>query len=95
MPAAPPGTVSLSCTTAGGALTVTIAFDPDTGAFRTGAITATGEGDGRLEVVLDDGSGHPVPISAGDTIGADTLADDGIPDWSRIHSLTLAAQDAP
>lgn len=95
MPAAPPGTVSLSCTTETGVLTVTIAFNPDSGAFQSNAITATGQGDGRLEVVLDDGSTHPIPISSGDTINADTLADDGITAWVQVHSITLSAEAHP
>lgn len=95
MPAAPPGTVSLSCTTADGVLTATIGFDPDTGDFRADAITVVGEGAGRLEIVLDDGSIHSIPISAGNTIHAETLADDGIPDWARIHSIVLTAGASP
>ena len=95
MPAAPPGTVSLSCTTEAGVLTVTVHYDPGTGAFNPDALTATGVGSGTLRFILTGEGPVSLPITAGSIATADTLAGAGVAGWFQAHSLTLTVLDAP
>lgn len=92
MPAAQPGTIALSCTTGGGAVTATICFDAGTGAFNTAAVVVAGSSPGRLTFCLADGDRIDVVATPGNTVDRDDLAAHGITNWAQVHTVLLAAE---
>lgn len=80
MPAAPPGTETVSITRAdGSSISATVHYDPDTRAWRDPAVTVDGSGSAVL--YLNPGTGPvPVPVQAGIPVSAVVLAAMGIPD---------------
>lgn len=92
MPAAPPGTITLtSPDPSGGTYTLVIHYDPATGNFNDPAITTSGStATGDLSITLTAGGTVDLSIPGGDTVTAATLAGDGITNWAQIQGLSLA-----
>jgi hypothetical protein len=75
MPAAPPGTETLTLPTGDGqALAVTLHYDPDTRAWSDPAITADGDGGAVLYLATGDGSTAVLAVQAGVPIAAAVMA---------------------
>lgn len=91
MPAAPDGTVTISCPTPdGGALSATVTWDPATGAFAANAITCTGaQANGQI-CVGDVRGSHYWNVTASDIITDTQLAAAGITNHSQVQSISLA-----
>jgi len=81
MPAAPPGTETLSLARPDGStITATVHYDPDTRAWADPAVTVDGAGSAVL--YLNNGAGWlvPVPIQAGIPMSAAVIIAAGVPD---------------
>lgn len=93
MPAAPPGTETVSITRADGSgIAATVHYDPDTRAWRDPAVTVDGSGSAVL--YLNPGTGPiAVPIQAGLPVTAAVIIAAGIPDRGTGGILLL--QDPP
>jgi hypothetical protein len=91
MPAAPAGTVTISCPTPDGStLSVTVTWDPNTGIFATDAITCTGA-PATGQVCVDDTAGnHYWTMTPGDVVTDAQLAAAGITNRSQVQSISLA-----
>lgn len=91
MPAAPDGTVTISCSTPdGGTLSATATWDPATGVFAANAISCAGaQATGQLCIGDVHGS-HYWTVTAGDVITATQLADAGIASRPQVQSISLA-----
>ena len=92
MPAAPAGTLTISCPTADGMLSVTATFDPDTGAFAPEAIRCLGSDGVGMVGVLDARTGgtHYFTVTPGDVITDTMLAVAGITNRHQVQSISLA-----
>lgn len=94
MPAAAPGTETLSLTRDdGSALAVTLHYDPASRAWADPAVTAEGAGGGVLCVDPGRGDGGAViAIEAGVPIPAAVLVAFGFPDRAADMAVTLSAR---
>lgn len=92
MPAALPGTIILTAATGSGLFTLTIRFDPDTGAFEESAMTTGGGAAlGHLRVHHVDGTVRELDVPSGMTVRDVHLADLGVVSWAEVASLSLTA----
>lgn len=91
MTAAAPGTLTISCPTVDGMLSVTAAFDPDTGTFASDAISCTGSPATGQVGILDarTGATHYFLVNPGDVI-TDTMLDAaGFTSRTQVQALSL------
>lgn len=92
MAAAPPGTVVLTAATGSGLFTLTVRFDPDTGAFEGSAMSTGGDAAlGHLRIHHVDGAVRELDIPCGMTVHDLHLADLGVVSWTDVAGLTLTA----